>query len=55
MFKIEITDGVNRQVKKLKSNITKAQAEELLERLYNADYLEILLDHDHLFNSIYIF
>lgn len=38
-MKIIITDGINTQTRKLKDTVTLERASELLEDLYNDDYL----------------
>lgn len=39
MLKIYITDGITGQTKILKSSVTRERAEEILEDLYNNDYM----------------
>lgn len=39
MFKIAISDGINTQTRKLKPHVTKERASEILENLYNDDYM----------------
>ena len=39
MFKITISDGVTTQTRKLKPHVTKERAMEILENLYNNDYM----------------
>lgn len=39
MFKIQITDGITSQTRKLKASVTRERAEEILEDLYYNDYM----------------